>query len=333
MIDQLIQGRRGAPAGTIVFFILGCALVAIAVAASAIDWAIFAILPFFLAVAVLRPRYRPLSFTLTRTAIEVHDPPESIPYDSIETIKAAKRPGDPSQGGPMHYPIAVIHEAGTLHIPPLLSVPSDDVFRFLLATFPESGSRNVNPRLEGYLQEQIDQFGEERVQSYRARHDLGRGQPGREVLVCLAFLLAGLVWIGLEAYFLGRRMPWGKREEVVWIAVGIIVAFMSGLFAFVFWMTNRSSVTVKGFKGWRESSLVISPLGIALIQGDLAGEMRWEELKDLRYRAGTSGIYQSNHAARRGISLHVAAAIIVVEDVYDRPLNLIYQQLRRYWRR
>src|SRR5262249_16388249 len=157
----------------------------------------------------------------------------------------------------------VVHEGGTLHIPPVLSVRSDTVFRFLLSTFPESGSRDVNPKLDDYLQEQIEQFGDERVFSYRARSHLGQGQPGREVAICMAFFLAGLVWIAAEASFLNRTMPWGKRTTAVWIPIGISVSILAGFFGLLFWLTSRSSVTPRGFKGWQQASLIISPLGVA----------------------------------------------------------------------
>ncbi len=333
MIGQTIRGRRDVPIASIMFAGVGCGLLGLAFVDSSIHWAIGAVLPFCLAVPLLWPRYRPLAFTFTRTGVEVEEPPLTVEYDRIETIKAAKRPGNPDKDGPMHYPIAVVYDGGTLHLPPWLSVPSDEVFRFLLGTFPESGSRDVHPKLGHYLEEQIEEFGEELVHSFRARENLGAGRPGRELGVSLMLLVTGVAWFVIGMLLMSKeRKPRANHFEV-WNAVGIIFTIFAGLFSLLFWLMRRRQTAPKGFKGWREASLVISPLGLALIQGDLQGEMRWGELKDVRYRKGTEGVYQPNQQGMRGITLHFAGAIVNIVDIYDAPLNLIYQQLLRYWGR
>jgi hypothetical protein len=73
-------------------------------------------------------------------------------------------------------------------------------------------------------------------------------------------------------------------------------------------------------------------MGLALIQGDLRGELRWDELRDIRFRPGGGSISSvSGEGNLRGIHLIVEGATIVIVDLYDRPLSLIYQQLRGYW--
>jgi hypothetical protein len=71
---------------------------------------------------------------------------------------------------------------------------------------------------------------------------------------------------------------------------------------------------------------------MALVQGDLQGEMRWDELKTLKFGSGSGGDFQvSNQAGIRGILLGFEGAQVLVHDIYDRPLNLIYGQIKRYW--
>jgi hypothetical protein len=74
---------------------------------------------------------------------------------------------------------------------------------------------------------------------------------------------------------------------------------------------------------WRDAGLVISPAGLALVQGNVRGEMRWAELKDLRYKTRTSAA---------GIVLKFEGAEVGIINIYDRPLYLIYERIREYWR-
>jgi hypothetical protein len=66
------------------------------------------------------------------------------------------------------------------------------------------------------------------------------------------------------------------------------------------------------------SSLVLSPLGIALRQGDLKGELKWEEVRAVKF------------PRNRPLSVQLAGATIPIYDIYDRPLNEIHARLREY---
>ena len=83
---------------------------------------------------------------------------------------------------------------------------------------------------------------------------------------------------------------------------------------------------------WKKSALVISPGGMAMVQGDMTGQLRWDELRDIRFRPKPTFLgLQSAGAGMLGIHLVVAGATIVVLDLYDRPLEMIHEQLRAYW--
>ena len=60
-----------------------------------------------------------------------------------------------------------------------------------------------------------------------------------------------------------------------------MLAIFGGLFALLFWLIARQ-VSGANIKGWTKASLVISPLGLALVQGDMKGEMHWDELESLK---------------------------------------------------
>jgi hypothetical protein len=239
----------------------------------------------------------------------------------MEGLTTKGRSLDPKKPGPRSYPIHVFHEEGVVSIPPRLNVPSDEVFHFLLAQFSPGGSREVNPALRDYLQRQEEAFGPERVWSYRARKLAGKGQGGRRPrAVCLAVALAGLAWFA-SGLALG---------EPAWIGFGILAAVLGGLFFLAFWATSPSLAHHK--KHWRQASLVVSPVGLALVQGDMRGEMRWDELRDVQLHGRPRHFRHGAEHTMPGIKLVVEGAAIVIPDIYDRPLPVIHERIVQYWR-
>lgn len=78
--------------------------------------------------------------------------------------------------------------------------------------------------------------------------------------------------------------------------------------------------------------MVISPSGIALVQGDVKGHLRWDELQAVQTPRNTKGFVRGIHEGHGSIHLVVPGATINVLDVYDRPLPLICSVMQRYWR-
>ena len=80
------------------------------------------------------------------------------------------------------------------------------------------------------------------------------------------------------------------------------------------------------------SSLVLSPVGLALVQGDLQGELRWEQLRDVQLVSKPRFFQMGQENVRTGIWLRVEGAQIVIADIYDRPLPIIFERIKAYWR-
>lgn len=180
----------------------------------------------------------------------------------------------------------------------------------------------MNPVLAEYVERQETTFGEEEVWSYRARNHLGFhfARPGLRAFF-LALFLTGVAW---ALTMLGGRPyhPWG--------AVGIPLAVATALFSLIIWLVGEPAPG--RLRKWRQSSLVICPDGLALVQDDLKGELRWGEVLDVRVRSKVRGLRFSAADATPGIHLKVQGARIVIVNVYDRPLLLIYDRIREYWR-
>jgi hypothetical protein len=218
-----------------------------------------------------------------------------------------------------------------LQIPRSPGIPSAEIYDFLYSRLSTGGTSEVNALLIDYLRRQREMFGDERVWAYRARAYLGRGIESRAARVlCAGVFLSGLIWFGIGA--LGA-------EYSGWLGGGIFAALFGGLFYGLFWFDRARSAT--GIKNWRDASLVISPAGLALVQGDIQGELSWEELRDVRLVMRRASAWSEGWAhpampshgiSGPGLKLRVEGAEIFVADIYDRPLALIHEKIMHYWR-
>jgi hypothetical protein len=283
--------------------------------------------PLLVGLFLWRVRARPFTARFTETALEVDEPPLEVAYADLQGLIAPRRPANPFKAGPRSYGIWVIHREGVLQIPGRLDVPSDDVYGFLFGRFSPGGSRDLPELLAPYLRHKERAYGAERVWSYRARARWEHGlQPRRLRAFFLALLLSGVVWL-----------IWGSvRGEAGWVVPGATILICGGLFTWYFWLMGRQPRYPAGRRG-RKSGLVISPEGLALVQKDLVGELRWDELRDVKLLQGNSWQFYAELAEGRSatfatILLKVEGAAIVIADVYDRPLALIYQNICHYWR-
>ncbi|MHB1423523.1 MAG: hypothetical protein ACYC3I_10085 [Gemmataceae bacterium] len=323
MIGQTVESRPRLPWGAIFWLLLAAALDVLAVVFGNVHWALGSLLPWIVALLLWRIRERSFAARFAETTLEVAEPPLQVPYANLQGLLAPRRPPNPFKAGPRSYAIHVIHTDGVLAIPGRLNVPSDEVYSFLFRQFSSSGSREMHTALADFQRGSERRFGPEQVWTYRARAHLGRNQSyPRLTAFFVALALAAAAWL-----------VWGiVRGSEGWIGGGIFGLLGGGLFALVFWLAGRQRVA--GFRRWRQSGLVIAPDGLALAQGDMIGELRWDEVRDVKF-GSTNTSFQltaTTTLPMKGIVLKVEGAAIVIADVYDRPLALIYQNIRHYWK-
>lgn len=315
MIGQTIESRPLPPLGVILWLLVALALDVLAVVQGNVDVAVGSLFPWLTAALLWRVRERPFVARFTETALEVDEPPLAVPYAELQGLWAPRRPANPFKAGPRSYTIHVIHAGGVLRVPARLTVRSDEVYSFLFGRFSLGGSRDIPAPLLDYLRRKERAYGAQRVWSYRARTHLGLGLQTRSMgAFFLALLLSGIAWL-----------VWGIVRGVEgWIVGSIFAVFLGGLFTWIVWLAGRRPMQAAGLRRWRRSGLVISPDGLALVQGDLVGEMRWDELREVKIIKG-SGL-----GTVGSILLKVEGAAILIADVYDRPLALIYQHICHY---
>jgi hypothetical protein len=310
MSSLVIQSRPGSLVLAWIFLVPGLVLAGMVIPSGRIDWLIGALLPLLLAGTLFLTRRSAFHAELTDTEIQIQQPPLTIPYKDIEGLIGQGRKPNPYVKGPRSYPIQIIHKNGAVWIPGKLDVRSDEVFLFLFQRLPTQGSHQINPKLADYLKRKERQYGAERVYSYGYRNQKGKWPPNKTmILVCLTLLGVGVIWAVCSALLPGRTG---------WTAGGTLLIIFGLLFMLLALAQGSRGA---GLTRIKEASLVISPEGLALIQGKLTGQMAWHELRNVKLQPFPLGIV-----------LKVAGANILILDQFDRPLSLIYQQICYYWR-
>ncbi len=278
-----------------------------------------AVLPFVLAGSLWLLGEEP-HFTATcredGLLIESAENPVLVPYVSIQNIKVGGRVADPATFDKASCGIAVLHERGRFHIPAHLNFSSHDVFRFLAERVPDCGGRDVNPVLADYLERQEQYFGPHSVATFRAASRRLTGSRRGYRASCIGLILAGAAWSAYAFSGIGET-AWGLAGFI-----GIVAGALLGVVSF-----GEGMPAGPAFKNGKDASLVIGPHGMAMIQGDVQGEVRWPELLEIRFLARPSGVLFGSPSAIPGIQLRVKGASIVIADIYDRPLFVIHNRI------
>ena len=152
----------------------------------------------------------------------------------------------------------------------------------------------MNPDLLEYLETQEATFGPDRVWTYKAserRPAMGASRTLRAF--CLALIAAGVVWLGFGI----------SREMSAWTGWGVLLL----AFGLIFFLASfAQTVPVqRGLRNWKKSSLVISPGGIGMVQGDVQGIVTWQELLDVKMNVRVGNFRLSTGAIPLGILLRV----------------------------
>ncbi len=284
------------------------------------DLALGALLPLGWFLALLM--FRPASCTLTigQLGVEVDVPPTQIAYEDMQVVLwdgKARLPEDRPLGPGR---LAIIHRGGVLDLPRLktTSARMHDLYQLLWSYVERSGSRDVHPKLLRYLIEQEALYGADSVYAFVARRHRAQRMPLRTLQAWMAATsIVGLVWLLLGA-FVGAHPGFATA--------GLILAG-TGLLG---WLTSFAVSRPSLLYGQdiSDASMVVSPGGMALVQGSLEGSMPWHELQSMHGPDLLHALF-----AVPLVRLTVRGASIPIADIYDRPLVIIARTIYGYWRR
>jgi hypothetical protein len=276
--------------------------------------------------------FRPGAFrcTLGEDCLEIEKPACKIPYEEIEGLTMAGRVQNPQSPRLKRGPLILIHRHGVVEIPSSLNVAVEKLFQAIFAKIPFTSSYQLSESLIGHFKNEEAMFGPNRVHAYACRSHLGRCPSTRRGRICALLLLCcGIFWCFIPTIF-HQQTKKGNLEMEPWIGLGLMLAILSAFTLLLLYLMQRSQQP--GARKLKNSEMVISPTGIALIQGDLKGHLRWEELTDVRFLEKRKFALTSADQLLGGITLVVPGTEIRIPDVFDRPLPLIHLLIRRYWK-
>ncbi|HZZ73567.1 MAG TPA: hypothetical protein VFE24_15040 [Pirellulales bacterium] len=297
----------------------GSALVAIGAAQAVMGFYLASVLPWSLAAALFLTRQRAVELEFRERSLFLPESGESFDYRSLQGVRFKSMT--------RRNPVYLLFETRAVCIPGLNRAEKAELYRFMKDFLLDGGSGDLKSPLRDYRQQQVELFGSEKVFSYRARSVfLPRMEIAPFLGVAIALVTSGLVWTIVA----GGSAHNAKEGLIAFACLLFFLVFLMAVFAAAGGLRRKP----RGIKHWDKSELVISPLGIALVQGQLQGQMSWSELNHLVFKnRETSGApWSIMPFPFRYLNLKLSGANILVHDLYDRPLAVIHQVLAGYWR-
>lgn len=244
---------------------------------------------------------------------------EQVAYSSIIAVQAET----PHQ---RYYPIHLHHSSGRLSIPAQQQVPGIELQRFFCSFVPQNKSQALTGEMQAIYHKQIDKFGADKVFVFTPRLEVVkgiRGSGGRAFATGTMF--TGLIW------FIGGPVVSGFQDHFngsAWCSAGLFFAILGLLLSLIF---SNERTLLGGQKEWTQSGLIISPIGLSIVQNKLRGEMKWNELKRLVFPVKRTS-FQSSRSNRTGsIRLDFGGGSVDIFDVYCHPLDVVHERIKGYW--
>lgn len=314
-VIESLPAKRGM---AVLLSLVAGGLCALAIVFQSVHLAVVAILPLALGVvnwARSEPSFR---FAISEEGLLFELPdPIAIRYDEVLGV-TAPRPHESDR-----FAIQIYHPSGVIRIPSRITASSRALYQFVLSQLPITSTRasvDVPSSLRSFVAEQVKLFGDDKVYLFLARPHPPISSHRQYVAYSIAVAVVGLIWIAVGVI--------SNSEATAWIGVGVALALVGSVCT---WGFSRMSGANR-VSNWQDSCLVISPGGIALLQGPLHGKMRWDELRRIEFPAKSHFGLATPGGVNRGIGLQVEGAYLVIADYYDRPLALIHARLWAYWR-
>ncbi len=318
MIGTTVTPPRGGLGWTVWWLALAAASAATGLALRETWLLLLAIPPAALGLTRALWRVPPVSVRLGEQGLDVTGPRRlSIRYGEMLEVWPIGPPVAAGQPLPAAFAIEIVHTRGRLRLP---ATSPRDLYAFLRGRLPICIlSGPLPPALADYRRQHEASFGAERVFAWRTRR--GPLVPDRTAALQCALALGVTIVLWLAA---AAALP-ALRAGL--IAASLAAAIVGPLGLLVAWSVRRQAASAMT----TNAALVVTPVGLALQQGTLAGQIAWQEIQRVEW-SGRSFLYAQPADAQQGVRLVVAGAAICIQDVYDRPLQEIHERILAYWR-
>lgn len=266
---------------------------------------------------------RPRAFVaeFSEEAIVLKSSDQVIPYESITYLDFAARCDKTGEYISKPAELLVTHDAGEFSIPANIDHPSVDVYEFLFERFIPRDDFPLDPILEDFVNEQEDLFGPEKVYCFCARKNAAKKKAGRRFFTKLAAGLASgaLAWVAAGALLMQEDWYGGALT----LGVLAILFFLIGV--------ARRRTPAAGIKNWDLAGVVVSPIGVAMIQGQLKGKMKWDEIKAVSLGMAAKNFEYSSTRSTPGVVLKFDGGALTIVDIYNQPLPYLFSVIQDFW--
>lgn len=319
MINMQIESEPRFPWGATFLSFAGAVLVVGSIVRQDVDLAIGSIPLWTVATSLYLARQQMFMMEVGEDGLDVRHLGHFVAYDSINWLLYG---GNNSQNTSQQADIRITHDRGILVIPARIDASSQELFGFLLSRFSPRQHTALPSTLQSYADEQANMFGENKVFRYVARENVKPPLTAGESIRAIG---KGLI-VACVAWFVIATIH--NRGD--WVGAGICLILPSlGFLAIGF---IRQISPAARIRKWRSSGLVISPVGLALMQGTLRGRLNWDELRDVTFYPGARSFQVTSTGLTGGIVLKVEGSSLAIADLYNQPLEAIHAQIVKYWR-
>ncbi|MEP3481569.1 MAG: hypothetical protein ABJZ55_20165 [Fuerstiella sp.] len=316
-----VESRLRLPVGAILLAFVGLGLAGLSIATNEIKFAAMGFPFLTTAASLFLFRSKAFHADFTEDAIVLKKTDQEIPYESMSFLDFASKIDKNGDYVSDSAEITVTHDAGEFVIPAKLNHSSVDVYEFLFERSIPREDFPLDPILEDFVNEQEELFGPEKVFHFCARRNANIKKAGRRVMTKIA---AGLA---LGALGLGATGGVLKNEDWVVAAVSL------GAAAFLFFLMGMARRQTAGsrLKNWDLAGVVVSPVGVAMIQGSLKGKMEWDEIRAVSFGIATKNYEFAVTRGAPGILLKFDGGALTIVDVYNQPLPYLFAVIQDYW--
>jgi hypothetical protein len=315
LTGHTIDARPPRTIGAGVLGVIAAAMLAVAVGTSNVHWAMGAVAPLVLALVFWFRRPRRVQMLVDARGLFLLHGGGFIPYESVSEITVNGGAWSPQAAPSLRSALVVHHHNDErLTIPSMMNVSAAEFHEHLKAKMPAPPERPCPPALADYVAEKSAKFGREKVEVVHARRRFYTSAQWRNLrAVLLGIILTSAAWFVFAA--LGQAWL-GRRDD---LEMWMVAAFVGLIAAFPFWIlaSLRATASSKTRKAASGACVVLTPAGMAMVQGDLQGALRWDEITKVAHVPGGSVL-----------GLLVRGGKLDVLDVYDRSLDEIAMRIR-----
>jgi hypothetical protein len=313
MIGERLESEGKFSFGAVVWVLISLGFLGFAAKEGNTQLALFAVLPFCLGAGLWYGAARRFVAMVLEDRIEFLQPKYTLRYRDMRTVLYDDSPNIPAKQLIIESRLTIIR------LPAHLKLPLPELHAFLSERICPTEELDPHPDMANYVQAQRESFGSERVEVYRSRsysRETSLRLSNRGAYACVGVMIAGVIWI-VASFLLNYR------DHMAWTIWGFVVIFFGGLFCYYF--SQKTMAKSQMNKGNADSCLVISPLGIAMIQGDIRGKLRWDEIRSVVSLGKAKGFHM--HAVQ-GMQILVDGSMIQILDIYNEPLSAIETRIR-----